>query len=152
MGREHQRGSGFGGAPRGPPLYPLRGCRSTLTLSPVLSIPTVGKSPPGGTPTSLRPTTVPFRVKNTWGAQTGGVTPILGVQRDPTHPPKKTGKEGSKAGKDEPRGEKEGFFWVGGVKGVQTHWGGSGTHSRGTPKSEGRAGRPQSSKKWGQRG
>lgn len=81
------------GAPRGPPLYPLRGCRSTLTLSPVLSMPTVGKSPPGGTPTSLRPTTVPFRVKNTWGEhKSGGGSPLYwGAGGDPIPPKTKQG-------------------------------------------------------------
>lgn len=90
-------GSGFGGTP----LYPLRGCRSTLTLSPVLSIPTVGKSPPGGTPTSLRPTTVPLRVKNTWGGtKRGGVTPKFGGRGRETPPPKKTRvKRGVREGK-----------------------------------------------------
>lgn len=78
-----------------------------MTLSPVLSMPTVGKSPPGGTPTSLRPTTVPFRVKNTWGEhKSGGGHPYIGGQGETPSPPKlNRGKEGSKARKDEPKGE-----------------------------------------------
>lgn len=117
-----------------------------MTLSPVLSIPTVGKSPPGGTPTSLRPTTVPLRVKNTWGAQHGGVTPMGGAKR-PLPPQKHRGKGGSKARQEEPKGGEGGIF-----EGAQTHGGVSETHSGVTPKHEGRAGRPQPPKKWGQRG
>lgn len=46
-------------------VQPLRGCRSTLTFSPVLIMPIVGYKPPSGRTTSLRPTTFPFLVKNT---------------------------------------------------------------------------------------
>lgn len=45
--------------------HPLRGCKSTLTFSPLLSIPTVGKRPPRGTTMSFRPMSFPFLVKNT---------------------------------------------------------------------------------------
>lgn len=45
--------------------HPLRGCRSTFTFSPLLSIPTVGYRPPGGMTISLRPMSFPFLVKNT---------------------------------------------------------------------------------------
>lgn len=48
---------------------PLSGCRSTLTFSPLLIIPMVGNKPPTGSLSSRRPTTFPFRVKNTCSTQ-----------------------------------------------------------------------------------
>lgn len=61
-----------------------------MTFSPLLSIPTVGKYPPGGTTASFLPMIFPLRVKNTWGG--GGTSrwggDIGGCQGTPPPPPK----------------------------------------------------------------
>ena len=67
-----------------PPPYPLRGCRSTFTFSPLLSIPTVGKYPPRGTRASFLPMICPLRVKNTWEGGQGVEGGAQGGLKAPT--------------------------------------------------------------------